>query len=217
MPSSAPTYDTLSHILCQDYAVHARGKVAFDGAQSTIHSGDVGLFNPDPAATIYNANPTIYLDGGPVYAASESFANSVTANLAVFLALPGNTTAVEIGGTTFLPGTYRSSGALNIAVNTVVTLDGNNETNPTFIFISPTEALTVGANVNFILKDGARFENIFWVLGTAATLGAYITLPGSILAGTSITFGEGSGLEGCALAQVSVTFEASGFVTSGKY
>jgi hypothetical protein len=219
MPSSSPSYETFSHAVCGDYAVHARETIRFDGLQSTIHSGDVGLYpGTTPATTIYSAVDPNYVDGGPIYAASEAFADSVTANHAAFLEFRADGVNItnEIGGVTFTPGTYRSADAIGAAVNTIVTLDGNNETNPVFLFQAPT-AMTIGSNVDFILKNGARVENIFWVLGAAATLGAYITLPGSILAGTSITFGEGAGLNGCALAQESVTFESKGFMTSGKY
>jgi hypothetical protein len=208
--------------VCQDYAVHGRTFVHFNGLQSTIRNGDVGLFpGIPPALTIFSANYPNYVNGGEIYAASEAFADSVTANHASFLAVQaaGVTITAEIGGLTFLPGTYRSAGvtgALNIAVDTFVTLDGNNEPNPTFIFQAPT-ALTVGANVYFILKNGARIGDVFWALGTAATIGADATLPGSILAGSSITFGKDSELEGCALAQEAVTFENGGYVTSGNY
>jgi hypothetical protein len=214
MPSSSPSYETFSHAVCGDYAVHARTTVTFDGAQSTIRNGDVGLF---PGTSITYVEFPNFLNGGPIYAASEAFADSVTANHVAFLEVRADGVSIpnEIGGLTFTPGTYRSADAIGVAVNTNVTLDGNNETNPVFLFQAPT-ALTVAANVDFILMNGARFENIFWALGSSATLGTYITLPGSILAGKSITFGEGAELKGCALAQVAVTFESGGYVTSGK-
>jgi hypothetical protein len=215
MPSASPSYETLSHSVCQDYAVHGRSKVTFDGRQSTIRNGDVGLY---PGTSITSAVYPNYVDGGPIYAASETFAETVTANHDAFMEVRADGVNItdEIGGSIFTPGTYRSASAFNVAVNTIVTLDGEDEPNPTFLFQAVT-ALTVGANVHFLLINGARFENVFWALGTAATLGAYVTLPGSILAGTSITFGEGSELKGCALAQVAVTFESGGFVTSGSY
>jgi hypothetical protein len=218
MPSSAPSLETLSHLICGDYAVHARKTVRFDSAQSTINNGDVGLYpGTTPTTTIYSAVYPNYVDGGPIYAASASFADSVTANHAAFLEVRADGVNItnEIGGVTFTPGTYRSADAIGAAVNTIVTLDGNNETFPVFLFQAPT-AMTIASNVDFIMKNGATFDNIFWVLGTAATLGAYITLPGSILAGESVTLGEGAEVKGCVLAQKSVTFESKGTVTSGK-
>ena len=105
--------------------------------------------------------------------------------------------AIEIGGVTFTPGTYRSDSAINLAAGSVVTLDGQNDPNPTFLFQAGT-ALVTGADSYFILKNGAKAQNILWALGTAATLGARSTLEGSILAGSAITFGAQSEVRGCA-------------------
>ena len=98
----------------------------------------------------------------------------------------------------------------------MVTLDGDNKHNPTFLFIAGSTLVTA-ADTTFILTDGAKAENIYWALGTAATLGAYSVLEGSILAETAITFGTQSTLHGCALAQSAVTFESEGFVELDHY
>jgi hypothetical protein len=83
--------------------------------------------------------------------------------------------------------------------------------NPEFLFIAGSTLITA-ADTYFILKRGAKAENVLWALGTAATLGANSTLDGSILAGTAVTFGSQSELHGCALAQSAVTFESEGSV-----
>jgi hypothetical protein len=93
----------------------------------------------------------------------------------------------------------------------VVTLDGDNETNPVFRFIAKSTLVTA-ADTRFDLINGAKAENVLWTLGTAATLGARSVVEGSILAGTAITFGTQSELHGCALAQSAVTFESEGSV-----
>ena len=93
----------------------------------------------------------------------------------------------------------------------MVTLDGQNEPNPEFLFIAR-RTLVTAADTYFILKNGAKAENVFWALGTAATIGANSVVEGSILAGTTITFGTQSKLHGCALAQSAVTFESEGYI-----
>jgi hypothetical protein len=125
-------------------------------------------------------------------------------------------TETEIGGLTFTPGTYRSGSAINLAYGTVVTLDGLNNPNPDFLFIADSTLVTA-ADTSFILINGAKAENVYWALGTAATLGANSVLEGSILAGTAITFGTKSELHGCALAQSAVTFESEGSVELDHY
>jgi hypothetical protein len=119
--------------------------------------------------------------------------------------------AIEMGGLTFTPGTYRSGSAINIALGAVVTLDGQGQANPEFLFIAGSTLVTA-ADTYFILINGAKAENVLWVLGSAATLGARSVVQGSILAKTAITFGAQSILHGCALAQSAVTFESQGYI-----
>jgi predicted acyltransferase (DUF342 family) len=61
-----------------------------------------------------------------------------------------------------------------------------------------------------ILLNGAQFSNIFWVVGSSATIGSNCVLEGNVLADTSITMVAGSTLQGRALGGA-VT--ASGAVT----
>jgi hypothetical protein len=147
---------------------------------------------------------------------SEVFAASVLAAHAAAMQEPSDHMEIEIGGKTFTPGTHRSGSAINFAYGTVVTLDGLNEANPTFLFIAGSTLVTA-ADTSFILKNGAKAENVLWALGTAATLGANSVVEGSILAGTAITFGTKSVLHGCALAQSAVTFESGGSIVTNHY
>jgi hypothetical protein len=77
--------------------------------------------------------------------------------------------------------------------------------------------LTTAADTYFILKNGTKAENVYWAIGSAATLGANSVLEGSILAGTSITFGTGSELRGCALAKAAGTFSSNGYIQLNHY
>jgi hypothetical protein len=149
---------------------------------------------------------------------SADFAASVLVTYAEAMAvrLDEVALAIEIGGSTFPPGTYRSGSAINFAYGTVVTLDGENQPHPVFLFQAGTTLVTA-ADTSFILINGAKAENVLWALGTAATLGARSVVEGSILAGTAITFGTKSELHGCALAQSAVTFESGGSVVINHY
>jgi hypothetical protein len=179
---------------------------------STIHGGDVGVF---PGA---NITGSYTFEGGEVVLDSNIFAASVTAAhaAAMEVRVDGNALEVEIGGQTFTPGSYRSDSKINFAFGTVVTLDGNNEANPVFLF-QALNTMVTAADTYFILKNGAKAENIYWALGTAAILGANSVVEGSILAGTAITFGTRSELYGCALAQSAVTFESEGSIDPNHY
>ena len=159
-------------------------------------------------------------NGGDIVLNSPAFADHVVDSHASAMAGNYGTSEtameIEIGGITFLPGIYRSGSAINFAHGTVVTLNGNNEANPEFIFIAGSTLVTA-ADTYFDLQNGAKAENVIWVLGTAATLGARSHVAGSIMAGTAITFGTNSKLYGCALAQSAVTFESGGSVAIDHY
>jgi hypothetical protein len=157
-----------------------------------------------------------FVDGGKFQSEPSEFAVSVGAAYKKAMKEAAIPMEIEMGNLTFLPGTYRSGSAINFAFGTVVTLDGNDEINPVFLFQAGS-TLTTAANTYFILTKGAKAENVLWVLGTAATIGANSTVEGSILAGTAITFGSKSALHGCALAQSAVTFESEGYIQMNHY
>jgi hypothetical protein len=199
--------------VCQDFAVHARTTVTFAGLESTIRGGDVGV-SPGTAITgAYNIE-----DGGVVADTDLTFADYARSAYigAIAPQAGGNTMAIEMGGQTFTPGTYRSGSAINIAFGTTVTLDGLNQANPKFLFQAGSTLVTA-ADTKFNLFNGAKAENVIWALGTAATLGARSVVEGSILAGTAITFGTNSVVNGCALAESAVTFESGGIVDRTVY
>jgi hypothetical protein len=212
-PSAQPSFESISRSVCEDYAVHARTTITFDGTMSTIDGGDAGV---SPGTSITGAYR--FKDGtGRVVLESSAFAASVLVAYAVAMEVrrEGRAMAIEIGGLTFTPGTYRSNSAINFAYGTVVTLDGLGQQNPVFLFQAGSTLVTA-ANSKFVLINGAKAENVYWALGTAATLGANSVLEGSILAGTAITFGTKSVLHGCALAQSAVTFESGGSIVKNR-
>jgi hypothetical protein len=215
-PVAAPVDDaTISQAaVCendgQTYAVHARTTITFaSDTPSEITNGDIGV---SPGTSITEVVPVIFENGEKASGNSAFAAHAVSAHASAIEVKPlGRTLAIEIGGKTFIPGIYRSGSAINFAYGTTVTLDGLNQANPVWLFQAGSTLVTA-ANTSFILKNGAKAENVLWALGTAATLGADSVLEGSILAGTAITFGTNAQLNGCAIAQSAVTFETAGKV-----
>ena len=117
-----------------------------------------------------------------------------------------------LGGKTFTPGVYRYSGALTISpASRVVTLDAKGNSNAKFIFYSAT-TLTTAARTQIVLKNGASPANVYWILGTAATLGADSILRGTLLAGSAITIGSNGRIRGRAIAQTAVTCASACYV-----
>jgi hypothetical protein len=77
----------------------------------------------------------------------------------------------EMGGVTFKPGVHTNELSINIAANREVYLNAGGNSSAVFIF-NVGSTLTTGANSKIVPLNGARRENIFWVLGTALTMGA---------------------------------------------
>ena len=60
------------------------------------------------------------------------------------------------------------------------------------------------------MSGGGEPRNVFWQIGSSATLGANTTLVGSVLAYASVTFGARATLTGRALVRSAVTMDTSG-------
>jgi hypothetical protein len=132
--------------------------------------------------------------------------------------------AIEIGGKTFTPGTYRSD-TINIIAGATVILDGQYRANPVFLFQAGSTMLA-GVGCKIILINGAKAENVLWALGAAFTTGVNNDFIGSIVAGSAITiaannkvnsrviagsavtFGAKVEIEGCVVATSAITFGA---------
>jgi hypothetical protein len=119
---------------------------------------------------------------------------------------------IEMAGKTFTPGLYVSGSAFNIALSppgdTVVTLDGQGNSNAVFIFKAGSTLVTA-ARSEVRLVNGAQAKNVYWVLGTALTMGNDSTLVGNVLAGSAITINTNGVLCGRALAGTAVTCETA--------
>jgi hypothetical protein len=107
--------------------------------------------------------------------------------------------AGNLGGQTLAPGLYKSATSLEISSGDL-TLDAQGDANAVFIFqMGSTLTTTVGRQV--ILSGGAQAANIYWQVGSSATIGGSSVFKGTIMANQSITMDAGAALEGRALAR----------------
>lgn len=106
----------------------------------------------------------------------------------------------NLGGMTLAPGLYKSTSGLEITSGDL-TLDAQGNPNAVFIFqIASTLSTSPGLKV--ILAGGAKAANIFWQVGTSATIGVNSTMIGTIMADQSISFDTGAILQGRAQARI---------------
>lgn len=109
---------------------------------------------------------------------------------------PANAIVADLGGTTKPAGVYCT--ASGIGVTGVLTLDGGGDPNATFVFQAGTSLTTAG---DIVLINGAQAKNVYWQVGTSATIGTASKWQGNILAYTSITLVDNATLLGRALAR----------------
>ncbi|KAG1659385.1 hypothetical protein FOA52_007848 [Chlamydomonas sp. UWO 241] len=118
--------------------------------------------------------------------------------------------AGNLGGMTLYPGLYKSNSGLEITGSDLV-LDAQDDANAVFIFrMAKTFLSTTGRKV--LLRGSANATNIFWQVGTSATLMGDTVLEGTMMADQSITTGSRAVVNGRALARIaSVTMESAVF------
>jgi hypothetical protein len=119
----------------------------------------------------------------------------------------------ELGGLTLAPGLYKAP-AGSFAITLVdLTLDAQGDSSAVWIFQMPSSTLTVGNGRQVILAGGAKASNIYWQVGSSATLGTTVIFKGNILASQSITLQTGATLDGRALTQIAAVTLDSNTVT----
>jgi hypothetical protein len=116
-----------------------------------------------------------------------------------FTTLVGATTLGS--GRTLTPGCYYQVAAINTAASTNITLDAEGDPNAVFVIVSD-GALGLGADSYVVLKNCATYENIFWIIQGAISLGAGSILQGTTLVNGAFTLGANAKLCGRALAPV---------------
>ena len=179
-----------------NFAVLAGTTVTSTGV--TAVTGDVGVW-PGTAVTGYPPGSTtgsIYLGVAPADAAQSS----LTSAFNDAAGRPADATvAGNLGGQTFNPGVYKSTSTLAISSGDL-TLDALGDSNGVFIF-QIASALNVTSGRMVILSGGAQAANVFWQVGSSATLGTTSIFAGTILAQASISMSTDGRLNGRALAR----------------
>jgi hypothetical protein len=214
------------------FGIIAGVAVSNDAGFSEIHDLDVGIY-PGVRSSIVGFPPAIIVNGA-MYAADDIAPPGVPAMLiqakadlvAAYLFAEGATSPApatvsgDQGGTTLTPGIYKSTSTLLIQSGDL-TLDAQGDENAVWIFQIASDFTTVGGGPfpspsggNVILSGGAQAKNIFWQVGSSATIGDYTSFKGNILALTTITMNAYSTAQGRMLAQNgSVTMTSTNIIT----
>ena len=192
------------------FAILAGSTITSTG--QTRIAGNVGIF-PGTARTGF---PPAKITRGAFHSADDMAKQAehdlTTAyNAAMGLTQNPISVAGNLGGMTLAPGLYKSTSGLAVSSGDL-TLDGHGNTNSVFVFqMASTFNMTAGRKI--ILTNGARPRNIFWAVGTSATLGTTCSFYGTLLAHQSISMATSTVMKGRALARVgAVTMQGNTIV-----
>jgi hypothetical protein len=108
------------------------------------------------------------------------------------------TVSGDLAGRTLSAGVYTSATSLGLTGD--LTLDGHGDPNAVFVFQAGS-TLTTASGSRVLLRGAAQACNVFWQVGSSATIGTATRFTGSILALTSISLTTGATLDGRALAR----------------
>ena len=157
----------------------------------SVIQGNLGV---SPGSAVTGFPPGIVVAPGTIHAGDAlaglaqtewTTAYNTLAGMAVTQTLTGQ----DLGGKTLIAGVY---GFANSAQLTgLLTLNGQGNSASQFVFQIGT-TLTTASNSAVLLINGANGNNVYWAVGSSATLGTNTAFAGNILASASITLNTGA-------------------------
>lgn len=192
----------------ETYGVLAGSTVTNTG--SSVIMGNVGVA---PLTAVVGFPPGIVVPPGTIHSndgSSQQAQNDLTTAYNSLRGLPTQVdlTGQNLGGLNLGPAVY--SFATSAQLTGLLTLNGQGNANALFVFNIGT-TLTTASNSVVLLINGANGNNVYWTVGSSATLGTTSVFAGNILADQSITLNTGATITcGRALAQVgAVTLDSN--------
>ncbi len=161
---------------------------------TAAHPGNLGV---SPGGAIVGFPPGILTGPGAAIHINDALAiqaqNDLTTAYNILAGRPTtvNLTGQNLGGLTLIPGVYNFSSSAQLTG--VLNLNGLGNPNSVFIFNIGSTLTTANASVVSLL-NGAQGGNVFWRVGSSATLGTTTSFAGDILAQTSITLNTGANI-----------------------
>lgn len=200
--SSTAAATTVDLGAAASYGVLAGESVTNTGP--SVISGDLGV-HPGSAVTGFPPGTVL----GSVHAADAVAAQAKSDLTVAYNAVAGQASdelvAADLGGRTLTTGVYTASSTMGLTGE--LTLDAQGDPTAVFVFQVGT-GLTTASGSSVTLTNGAAACNVYWQVGSSATLGTASTFRGTILAQASITATTGTTIEGRLLARTgSVTLD----------
>ncbi|MDL5350322.1 ice-binding family protein [Microbacterium sp. zg-YB36] len=185
------------------------GASAVTNTGTSVLNGDLGV---SPGTSITGFGPGIVT--GTVHQKDAEAARAQTAattayNVAASLT-PTQTGIGELSGLSLTPGVY-NGGALQLSDNGILTLAGN--ANSVWVF-QASSTLTIGSDTQILITGGANACNVFWQVGSSASLGIDAQFHGTIVADQAVTATAGADITGRLIARNAAVTLAGNTITA---
>jgi hypothetical protein len=151
---------------CSRFALKAATDISFNGKLTAVKTGDIGISPGKGLSGSYTHTGSILLNTKETSDCDRDF--TLAYNQAMAMSCDAANIFPELAGKTLSPGVYCSGSSMKISASTV-TLDGKGDANAQWVFQVPS-ALTTATTTSFILQNGAQSKNVFWAIGTSATI-----------------------------------------------
>ncbi|MDK8173946.1 ice-binding family protein [Curtobacterium citreum] len=189
------------------------GASAVTNTGPTVVNGDLGV-SPGTSITGFGAAPNGVVTGTVHQtdaAAAQAQQDTTTAYDVAASLTPTRTGLTELNGLSLTPGVY-SGGALQLADTGALTLAGSADS--VWVF-QAASTLTIGSGTRITITGGASSCNVFWQVGSSATIGTGAQFQGTVLAQQSVTATTGATVQGRLLARTgAVTLDTNTITAS---
>jgi hypothetical protein len=175
------------------FAVLAGSAITNTG--TSIINGDIGSY-PTPTETGVASMVLTGTDHAGDAVTQQAKTNLTTAYNLAAGAKPPTLVATELGGTTLTPGIYNGA---TLQITGILTLNTLGDPNAVFIF-QTASTLVTASNSSVVVLGGGLACNVFWQIGSSATLGTRSHLVGTVMASMSITATTRATVQGRLLA-----------------
>ncbi|MFJ3385894.1 MULTISPECIES: ice-binding family protein [unclassified Curtobacterium] len=178
------------------------GASAVTNTGATLVTGDLGVA-PGTSVTGFGGAPNGVVTGtthptDPTdTAAVQAQLDATTAYTVAASLTPTRTGIRELNGLSLIPGVY-TGGELALANNGALTLAGDADS--VWVF-QAASTLTIGSGTRISITGGANACNVFWQVGSSATIGTGAQFQGTVLADQSISVTNGATVAGRLLAR----------------
>jgi hypothetical protein len=195
---ASPSSAQISLGTAASFGVLAGSTVTNTGA--SVIAGNLGV---SPGSSVTGFPPGIVTPPSTIHAADAVAAQAQSDLTTAYNAIAGtptgtDLTGMDLGGLTLTPGVYGFSTSAQLTGTLTLNALGN----PSAVFIFKIgSTLTTASNSSVLVINGGSSCNVFWQVGSSATLGTTTAFAGNILALTSITLTTGANVSGRMLAR----------------